>query len=89
MSRVGDPIPMLVPVPIEGVRHYVYAALQAEVEKYGADVVYSRTLCGQPCGAGLVSATQRIWAKGLPECVACRAEDERRYPDGFNRRLLR
>jgi hypothetical protein len=78
---------MLVPVAIEGLRHYVYAALQTEVEKHGADAVYAKTLCGRPCGPELVS--QRARARGLSECCACRTEDERRYPDGCNRRLLR
>jgi hypothetical protein len=87
MTRVGDPIPMLVPVPIEGLRHYVYGALQTEVEKYGADVIYSKTLCGRACGLDLVA--QRSRTNGLPECRSCRAEDERRFPDGFNRRVLR
>jgi hypothetical protein len=87
MSRVGDPIPMRVPVPIEGVRHYVYAGLQTELDKYGEDVVYSRTLCGRSCGPSLVALRSR--AKELPECPACRAEDERVYPDGLNRRFMR
>jgi hypothetical protein len=87
MTRVNDPIPMLVFVPVEGGRHIVYAGLQADIERLGAEAVYATTLCGLPCGLDPVQ--RRREAKGLPTCAPCVAEDLRRYPDGASRRLLR
>lgn len=87
MTRANDPIPMLVFVPVGGSRHIVYGGLEAEVKRLGADVVYATTLCGLPCGLDPVQ--RRREAKGLPTCEKCVAEDLRRYPDGYSRRLLR
>jgi hypothetical protein len=78
---------MLVPVLVQGDSHLVYAALQSEVEAKGYEVVYAQTLCGLPCGYKPLTHNQE--ARHLPPCPACVAEDERRYPDGANKRVLR
>ena len=87
MTRVGDLIPMLVFVPVEGGRHIVYAGLESEVVARGADTVYETTLCGLPCGIDPVQ--HRRAAKDLPTCEKCVADDLRRYPDGASRRIMR
>lgn len=87
MTRVGDPIPSPVFVPVAGGRHIVYAASQAEVEAIGHDAAYATTLCGLPCGADPVR--RRREARGLPDCAVCRAEDTRRWPNAASRRMMR
>jgi len=82
-------VPMLVPVAVDGARHYVYAALQTEIEAHGAEAMYSRTLCGLACGAARLAPALRSAARKLPECAGCLTKDRARYPDGFNQRILR
>ena len=86
-ARPFKRIPMLVPVLIQGASHFVYAALQAEVEAKGYEVVYAQTLCGLPCGYEPLTRNQA--ARRLPPCPACVAADEQRYPDGATQRALR
>jgi len=87
MTRVNDPIPMLVFVPVEGRAHVVYAGWEVDVKERGAEVVYAKTLCGLPCGLDPVQ--RRREAKKLPTCDKCLAVDLRSYPDGASRRLMR
>ena len=84
-----DPIPMMVPVGIGGIRHYLYVPLATEVAKRGAAAVYAKALCGVSCGPDAVSPARRVGVRNLPECAACRATDERLWPNGINRRFLR
>jgi hypothetical protein len=84
-----DPIPMMVPVALNGVRHYLYAPLATEVAARGAAAVYAKVLCGVPCGPDAVLPGKRVGVRNLPECAACRAQDEILWPHGNSRRFLR